>query len=624
MIRFCIINEAVEDTHWEIVFRGLSFSRRDDRRIRIFLFRWIMKWSDTSNSVATAFVLALLVIATFGYLSLNNLKMLKTAHYESSKRGEAIDQIDRLLYSIKDAETNSRAYVITGNEKFAHAFEATIAQITDYRGNLDFLLKGDPQMLLQLSAIDTLVARKMELMTERIRTMRTKGFAEARRQYEISSASVILMDEIADHVRNIEQWQRQLEHNDNTSLELNSANDYASDALLAGLTTLIVVLFFIVANRQLALREQSDKALVASEDRFRLLTENSADGVFVTDVHGTIKYANPAAQLLLGRTGTELLASNSLTYVHADDLDSVKQAFAALTSDEKRTATVDFRITHKYGSHRWIEARSQRMRIENNEDAIISNYRDVTDRKLAETRLVESEEQYRVASERLRQLSSGLLHLQETERRKLALELHDEIGQLLTAVQMNVESARRTEDPVDNATRLEESSRMIARLMDEVRSISLELRPSMLDQFGLASALRWYTDQQARRADLKCELRTNVDDDRFDAEVEITCFRLVQEALTNVLRHAHATSVVVELKKADGKLLITVSDDGKGFEVMRTQQKPRTESGLGLVGMKERANLIGGDFEIISSNSRGTIVRATIPLQFPSPTAGSL
>ncbi len=358
-----------------------------------------MKWSRAGNSLARAFVLALLVIATVGYLSLNNLKEMKTSHYSSLKRGQIIDQIDRLLYTVKDAETNSRAYIITGSEKFLRAFNKAPQDIAEDRGYLDLLLSGEPDVHSQLAVIDTLVAKKLAVMQSRVQTMRTRGFEEARRLY-LTPSSVILMDEIADRVRDIEEQERRSQREDDKQLEVWSAKDYAYDALLAGLTTLVVILFFLAASRQMELRARSDKALVASEDRFRLLIENSLDGVFVTDLKGTIEYANPSGKNLLGYTDQELLGRNAITYVHAEDADVVREANSILASGAQGTVTADFRIAHREGSFRWIEARGQRIRY-NDREAILSNYRDVTDRKVAEKKLLESEEQYRDASERL-------------------------------------------------------------------------------------------------------------------------------------------------------------------------------------------------------------------------------
>jgi signal transduction histidine kinase len=222
--------------------------------------------------------------------------------------------------------------------------------------------------------------------------------------------------------------------------------------------------------------------------------------------------------------------------------------------------------------------------------------------------------QVRVGRERLQVLSQQLVRAQEDERRHLARELHDEIGQSLTAAQLNLQGLMNLDDQADLPARLEDSLALIDRVLQQVRALSLDLRPSMLDDLGLAPALRWYVKRQADRAGFRAQLNAGEARQRYPSELETTCFRIAQEALNNIVRYAQASEVVVELWEEDDVLHMTVRDDGRGFDVAAGLLRAARGQSLGLVSMQERASLVGGRLEIDSAPRRGTTIRVQIPL----------
>jgi signal transduction histidine kinase len=224
-------------------------------------------------------------------------------------------------------------------------------------------------------------------------------------------------------------------------------------------------------------------------------------------------------------------------------------------------------------------------------------------------------EQVRANSERLRALSRQLMEIQENERRHIARELHDEIGQSLTAVKINLETILRLPNTNAIEPHLAESIAIVERVLQQVRAISLDLRPSMLDDLGLESALRWYLGRQAERAGLTSEFTADsIDAAQLPPEVRTACFRVVQEALTNVVRHAHARHVRVELRRRGATLRLHISDDGIGFDPHEAQARAAHGASLGLVGMQERALIAGGELIIEAAPGRGTTIRAHFPL----------
>jgi len=230
-------------------------------------------------------------------------------------------------------------------------------------------------------------------------------------------------------------------------------------------------------------------------------------------------------------------------------------------------------------------------------------------------------EQVRSGRERLRLLSQQILDIQEDERRHIARDLHDQIGQALTALKVNLQSIQRSSNgSVLNNASFEESLAIIDRTIQQVRNLSLELRPSLLDDLGVVAAIRWYVDRQAQRAGFKWDLIVDPPEMRLKPDLETTCFRLVQEAITNVVRHAQASLVQIELRQHEKELELIIRDDGVGFDVRAAQARSANDPSLGLVGMEERVQIIGGRIEITSSSGDGvgTEIRAHLPLSLYS------
>jgi PAS domain S-box-containing protein len=231
---------------------------------------------------------------------------------------------------------------------------------------------------------------------------------------------------------------------------------------------------------------------------------------------------------------------------------------------------------------------------------------DISERKHAEEKLERS-------TQLLQLLSRRLFQTQEDERRHLARELHDEIGQALTAAKINTDMLRAAVPP-DLLARLNENAAILDRLLQQTRQISLDLRPPLLDDLGLVPALRWYVNQQAERAGLETKFFADPLGDDVPPHIQIVCFRLAQETITNVVRHAHAKTLRVELRRAAGSLLLVVHDDGVGFDVIKAEALAQEGASLGLLSMKERAALAGGSLQVISSPGEGATVEVLLPL----------
>jgi signal transduction histidine kinase len=221
-------------------------------------------------------------------------------------------------------------------------------------------------------------------------------------------------------------------------------------------------------------------------------------------------------------------------------------------------------------------------------------------------------DRYREQRGQLENFSQRLIESQEAERRRVARDLHDD-GQILTGIKLNLVNIQREAGPSPLARRLDESIAIIDGAIERTRELALALRPSLLDDLGLVAALQWYVDREARRAGLTPEIVVDLRDARLSPEVETACFRIVQEALTNVVRHSGARHVWIELRQRGSALHLSIRDDGVGFDVRTASSRRPSDVNLGLQGMRERASIVGGHLEIESTPGHGTEVRARLP-----------
>lgn len=218
----------------------------------------------------------------------------------------------------------------------------------------------------------------------------------------------------------------------------------------------------------------------------------------------------------------------------------------------------------------------------------------------------------------LQHLSARIINAQEEERARISQDLHDEVGQVLTAVQINlaaVERALPTDASSKLRSRLEDTAELSERSLELVRDLSLELRPSLLDDLGLVPTLRWYTNRFAERLKIDVNLGVELPDDyRLSRDIETALYRMVQEALTNTTKHAQANAVRIELRKDATSVHLTIADDGQGFVLETLVGRADRPTGLGLIGIRERVTALSGHFEISSVIGQGTRLEARVPL----------
>lgn len=216
----------------------------------------------------------------------------------------------------------------------------------------------------------------------------------------------------------------------------------------------------------------------------------------------------------------------------------------------------------------------------------------------------------------VRNLSAKVLRIQDEERRRIARDLHDGVGQTLTGALLAVSQAVSCPEPLPTACQsgLRDVEGLLQQAVQEVRTVSHLLHPPLLDESGLLSAVRWYAEGFSKRSGIKLTLELDEQTDRFGPDVETGLFRIIQEALTNVHRHSQAEAVHIKITLKKGRLLLSIQDDGKGIPADALATTPNGRQGVGLSSMRERTALLGGTFNL-ETNSRGTLIAVSLPIQ---------
>lgn len=380
-----------------------------------------------------------------------------------------------------------------------------------------------------------------------------------------------------------------------------------------------------LAERSLALPSGQTQKTIGetggqNAEIFRLLVESVRDyAVFVLDPNGLVITWNPGAQTIKGYAADEILGQHFSKFYLPEAVQSGWPARELLLAEkEGRFADEGWRVK-KDGSAFWASVTITALR---DRDGRLTGFakvtQDMTERKQWEERVQELNKELRARvaqldeSQRvielrtleLQRLSAQLLHIQDEERRRIARDLHDELGQQLTGLKMVLDSKKGNE----------EASHLAETALSMVRNLSYLLHPPLLDEAGLRPALHWYVDGLSKRSniDISLELKPKMFP-RLSKDIEVTVFRVIQECLSNVYRHSGTESARVEIEKQADRVIIRVRDYGKGCPLELASVQSSARLGVGISGMRERIRQFGGDL-VVARAEPGTLVEARIPL----------
>jgi PAS domain S-box-containing protein len=366
-------------------------------------------------------------------------------------------------------------------------------------------------------------------------------------------------------------------------------------------------------------RIQMEKDLIESQRFVHQIADATPNLLYLFDVpEGRIVYINTAVKDILGYSPQDLkkMGNNLLSsVVYPEDLKALEpriRKFALAREDD--IVESEFRMRNVEGEWRWFHSRNVVFKRTGGGKLklLLGIAQDITERRIAEESLKNSREQ-------LRELLAHIHNVREEERTRISREIHDELGQSMTALKMDV--SWLTKRLTSEQEPLMEKARMMSRLIDmniqTIKRISAELRPGLLDDLGIAAALEWQAEEFEERTGIKCRLTISPEDIMLGKDVSTAIFRIFQEALTNVVRHADAGKVTVVLRQKFGELSLQVKDNGRGI----TRKQISDPKSIGLIGMKERVHFLGGSVVLDGSPGKGTTVTVRIPLKVENKSA---
>lgn len=357
---------------------------------------------------------------------------------------------------------------------------------------------------------------------------------------------------------------------------------------------------YVLNTRDVTERKRAEEALRESEERFRLLIENSTDLIAEISEEGRFVYVSPNYENILGYKPSKLAGKAAFEHVFPEDLPMVLSKF-----QEEHSSEI-YRYRHSNGSWRWFESSGRRFRTSSGEERAVTMSRDITDRRLAEEELNKSRVQLQRFSERLE-------NMLDEERKRISREIHDELGQLLTILKfdlswLKLNTRAKNEEFPGKIQSMEES---LSQALASVKRISKELRPPQLDELGLVGAIQLDVSLIERKVGLATSVRIRPVDFVIDKQLSMSIYRVFHEILTNIVRHANAKNVTILLEKSPEFVTLKVDDDGRGIS---SKELDGTMS-LGLVGMRERVRQWDGQLTILGRKGVGTSVTAQFPLQ---------
>jgi two-component system sensor histidine kinase UhpB len=368
----------------------------------------------------------------------------------------------------------------------------------------------------------------------------------------------------------------------------------------------------VSVSRDITERKKAEEDIKKAEEKYRSIFENAIEGIFQTTPDGRYLAANTAQAHMLGYNSPEELikAVNDIStqvYVKKESRDY----FLRILEERGFIRGYETKFFRKDGSTIWVSSNARVICDENGKTVYYEGFNaDITERKQAA-------EELRIYQKELQALAIKMTEVEETERKEIARTLHDLVGQNLTALNLNLNIILEmmTEDQKSPLfTRLEDSQKLLEETTQYIREVMSDLRPSVLDDFGLLAALHWYGQRFQGRTGIQTKVEGEEFSPRFHPTMETIIFRIAQEALANVLKHASAREVNLRLEKVEDRVRLTITDDGQGFS-FKGFRFGGEKRGWGIATMKERAVALRGDLQILTEPGKGTRVILQLPVE---------
>lgn len=571
------------------------------------------------STVFIGFVMLLVALVANTVITRVQLGIQVRNQTRVSQSRQVLSELAQTELLIKDVEIVQFNLLYTDDPSYLTPYDEVISQLRPHLETLARLTADNPRQQERVSVLRKLVKDKLHQITQTIlldQSGRTKD-ADA---LILSNSVLNTTHKIHDVVDAMEQDEMSLQASRSAiskkSIELTVASIYIANLILL----MGIILLAWHTRSEMKAREydalelrQRQQRLFESQERLRLAQDVAGMGTFDVELPSGKRTWSSRTFEIFGLTpnspqpGPEEL----MNMVHPMDRSMVSQKLNLLGMGKR--LQVEYRIIRADGEVRWVEI-SGRGIFDNTGKPIryLGVGYDITERKVAEDKLRRSEDQ-------LRALTARLHTAIERERLRIAQELHDQLGQALTCIKMDLDWIVRKHGASGESwiSMVQDAIGVVDTNIALVRRLSTELRPQLLDSMGLRAAIEWELEQFQRRSGIRCVVRVTDYSLDLSKEKKIAIFRIFQEAMTNIARHAAAQNIWVDLEREQGEVVLTIKDDGSGFSADLVEQM----QSLGLLGMYERALVMGANFLLDSMPGRGTTITLRVPLDESSISA---
>lgn len=596
--------------------------------------------------IVCGYLLIILIAAFCSAVAIKKYTEVTNAYEEiNSKYFQTVKIAQELAYRILDRQVGLRGFLLTGKTRYLVPYDENILPSKSLFRRVRELQRGDERYLGRIERYEAIVKKWESTIAEVEKEMRQEldyGVID----FPSYIASISNTDKKGRLIlRALRFVERQLVHSAESDMFIRStqalnAAKFAKRFLFTiaiGSMILTVLFGFFLSNHitkplnqvvrgahkistgelsqripvkrrdelgilseafnQMAERlQESINTLKESEEKYVTLVEKANDGIVIIQ---DLKYlfVNRKFCKITGYSSKELIGNDFFIVLSPDILEVVKRRYADRMERKDVSAIYETKIMTKSGETKYIELNAGLIEYKDREADLVV-FRDITNRKRYERDL--------------RYLSEKIIATQEEEKKRISRELHDEIGQALTAININVEVLENSDFGSNGKNRLIEIKDLIEKTIDNIHRISYDLRPYMLDEFGLISALRWFTDTYHERTGIDVLIHIEGEEQKLPQAIDTLIYRITQEALTNVSKHANAQRVEILIDYQKDTVGLTLKDDGRGFDQDKIMPPHRGMRGLGLFGIRERLALFDGNLSIESMPGKGTTLCARV------------
>lgn len=546
------------------------------------------------TSYFTAVVLLLIIIVTVIIVSIKQTDDLRAINNEITTSFEITELADRILTLSIDNETGARGYLLTGSDEFLAPFENAKQNLSTSLDSLKNL-----KQIRQRYIIDSIIIyaeKRFSFSQKMINIRRNNSLEQSIQQYNADDGR-IYMEKVRYFISIFKQQQNQLlndaKSKNNESFQQLTWIQY----LIVGTSlVLVIVLGYKFRSDSIKIKNELEKKVKEQTIQIRSILDSISDSFIAFDKNLTITYINKTSSAFFQRDPETLINKNLKKILPREKNQFLYQLIENGIESNKKVQGEVFDADTGNWLHHYIYP---------SENLITLYTRNVNDEK-------KREKEMEVINEDLRRLSTHLQQIREEERKMIARDLHDDLGQQLTGLQMDIHWMQKKLQQADPLllNKINEMNEMVDNTIRSFRRILSDLRPAILDDLGMLAAMEWLNQETIKRYPIDIHFQVNTQEIPLSPDAASGLFRIYQEAINNAIKHANAKNITTMIEVTDNQLIMSITDNGRGIADAQKQEK-----GYGLLGIKERTYILGGTFSIQSEKGKGTSLIIHIPLQ---------